>query len=260
MPIADVNGVALSYTVDGAADRPVLLFSNSLGTSADMWAWQLPALLPHFRIVRYDTRGHGRSAVPEGDYDFDLLAQDAEALLTHLGVRKAHVCGLSMGGPTAMRLALRRPDLVDRLVLCNTAARIGSAQGWSDRIAAVAARGLATMAPELVERWVSDGFREKSPALAWMLVDMLRRTPDAGYVRNCAALRDGDLTAEVPSISAPTLVISGSLDAATTTAQAAELAARLPNARHIDLVSSHISNWEQPEAFSNALLQFLRPD
>jgi len=257
MPQANIGGLELYYIVDGAADRPTLLLSNSLGTNADMWAWQIPALAQHFQVVRYDTRGHGRSSVPEGEYDFDGLAADAAALLTHLGIAKAHVCGLSMGGMTAMRLALARPDLVGKLVLCNTAARIGSAAGWSERIAAVTANGLATMANGLVERWVSDGFRQSKPGHTQMLVDMLKRTADAGYARNCAALRDGDLTAEVGGIIAPSLVISGTKDMAATTAQAEELTDRLPDGRHLSLDSSHISNWEQPEQFSRALIEYL---
>ncbi len=257
MPYADLSQARLYYVVDGPADAPVLVLSNSLGTNADMWAQQVPALSRHFRVVRYDTRGHGRSSVPEGEYRFEQLANDVVELLDHLGVARAHFCGLSMGGPTGLTLALNHPDRIDRLVLCNTAARIGSAQGWTDRIATVQQTGLANMAYGVVERWLTDGFREREPGLTQVLVDMLRRTPDAGYNGNCAALRDADLRPRLGEIRASTLVIAGTHDLAATPADGKYLTEHIGGARYVELDTSHISNWENPEAFTRAVLDFL---
>ena len=257
MSYADLSQARLYYVIDGPADAPALVLSNSLGTCADMWARQVPELSKHFRVLRYDTRGHGKSSAPAGEYTFAQLGNDVAELLAHLGIARAHFCGLSMGGPTGMWLALERPELIDRLVLCNTAARIGTAEGWSARIAAVGEQTLEKMAPTLVERWLTDGYRAAEPGLTQVLVDMLRRTPDAGYQGNCAALRDADLRDRVSGIQAPTLVISGTHDLAATPAQGRELAATIPGARYVELDVSHISNWEQPEAFTREVLGFL---
>lgn len=257
MSYADLSQARLFYVMDGPENAPVLVLSNSLGTCADMWARQIPELTKHFRVLRYDTRGHGKSSVPDGPYTFAQLGNDVAELLVHVGVSQAHFCGLSMGGPTGLWLALERPELINKLVLCNTAARIGSAEGWSTRIAAVASTGLEAMAPTLVERWLTDDYRQTEPGLTQVLVDMLRRTPDAGYSANCAALRDADLRERVATIKAPTLVIAGTHDLAATPQQGRELAGAIPGARFVELNTSHISNWEQPEAFTRELVDFL---
>lgn len=257
MAYVDLNDVRLYYTEDGRTDAPALVFTHSLGTSADLWARQIPALAPYFRIIRYDTRGHGLSSLPLGDYSFAALADDLTGLLDHLGIAKAHLCGTSMGGMTVMQAALKRPDLVDRLILCNTAARIGSVESWSARIALVAEQGLGPLAPSLISRWVAEDFLRTDPDHGQMLCDMLRRTADAGYMGNCAALRDGDLRAEMAAITAPALVISGTLDLAVSPEQANGLAASLTKSHHVRMAVAHTSNWEQPETFNQILLRFL---
>ncbi|WZB62356.1 alpha/beta fold hydrolase [Achromobacter xylosoxidans] len=216
----------------------------------------MPELSKHFRVLRYDTRGHGKSSIPDGEYRFEQLAGDIAELLDSLGIARAHFCGLSMGGPTGIALALAHPERVDSLILCNTAARIGSRRldhahqrrGRTDA---------GKMAPALVERWLTDGYRAAEPGLSQVLVDMLRRTPDAGYSRNCAALRDADYRDRVAAIRARTLVISSTHDLAATPAQGRELAAAIPGARYVELDTSHISNWERPEEFNRAVLGFL---
>ena len=165
MSYADLSQARLFYVIDGPADAPVLVLSNSLGTCADMWARQVPELSKHFRVLRYDTRGHGKSSVPDGEYTFAQLGNDVAELLAHLNIKQAHFCGLSMGGPTGLWLALNRPELINKLILCNTAARIGSAEGWSTRIAAVAEQTLEKMAPTLVQRWLTDDYRAAEPGL-----------------------------------------------------------------------------------------------
>ncbi|MCD0502147.1 3-oxoadipate enol-lactonase [Bordetella petrii] len=257
MSYADLGQVRLYYVIDGPADAPVLVLSNSLGTCADMWARQVPALSQRFRVLRYDTRGHGKSSVPDGDYTFQQLAGDVAALLDHLDIQQADFCGLSMGGPTGLQLALDHPQRVRRLVLSNTAARIGSVESWSARIQAVAQNGLENMAPTLVERWLSPAYRAAEPGLAQVLVDMLRRTSDAGYSNNVAALRDADLRGRLGDIKVPTLIIAGTQDPATTPQDGRDLEAGIAGARYVELNTSHISNWEQPEAYTRAVLDFL---
>jgi 3-oxoadipate enol-lactonase len=258
MPYADLSQARLYYVADGPASAPALLLSNSLGANADMWARQVPDLTRRLRVVRYDTRGHGRSSAPEGEYRFEQLARDALELLDHLGIARAHCCGLSMGGPTMMQLALDYPERVGKLVLCNTAARIGSVESWTARMQAVAQDTLAAMAPELAKRWLSEDYRRAQPGLTQILIDMLRRTSDSGYIANCAALRDGDLRALAALVRAPTLVISGTHDVAATPLQGRELAESIPGARYAELDAAHLSNWEQPEAYTRLLLDFLQ--
>lgn len=257
MSYADLSQARLYYVVDGPTDAPVLVLSNSLGTCADMWAQQVPALSQHFRVLRYDTRGHGKSSVPEGAYCFSQLAGDVCELLDHLDIGQVHFCGLSMGGPTGLQLALDHPRRVQKLVLCNTAARIGTPENWSARIAAVSQNGLEAMAPALVERWLTPAFRTAQPGMTQVLVDMLRRTSNDGYNGNCAALRDADLRARLGEIKSPTLVIAGTQDPATTPQDGRDLAAGIAGARYLELDTSHLSNWEQPQAFTRALLDFL---
>ncbi|SAI49899.1 3-oxoadipate enol-lactone hydrolase [Bordetella ansorpii] len=260
MPYAKLSHATLYYVIDGADDAPALVLSNSLGSSADMWSQQIPELARHFRVLRYDTRGHGRSSVPDGEYTFDALAEDVRELMDHVGIERAHFCGLSMGGPTGMTLALKHPQRVDRLVLCNTAARLGSVESWSTRMTAVAQDSVSNMAPALVERWLTPAYRAAQPGLTQVLVDMLRRTPDAGYIANCAALRDNDLREQAQAIRARTLVIASTHDMAATPQQGRELAGSITGARYLELDTSHISNWEQPEAFTRAVLDFLQED
>jgi 3-oxoadipate enol-lactonase len=257
MPYAQLAQTRLYYMVDGPQGAPVLMLSNSLGTCADMWARQIPAFARDFRVLRYDTRGHGRSAVPAQDYDFGALTADVIDLLDHLGIDKVHFCGLSMGGPTGMGLAIAQPDRVGKLVLCNTAARIGTVESWQTRMQAVRADGLERMATGITERWLTPQFRQAEPGLAQVLVDMLRRTDDAGYARACAALRDLDLRPAVSRIVAPTLVIAGTHDVAATPQQGRELAAAIPGARYHELDASHLSNWERPQEFTDVVLDFL---
>lgn len=257
MSYADLSHVRLYYVIDGPADAPALVLSNSLGTCSDMWARQIPTLSQHFRVVRYDTRGHGKSSVPAGEYTFSQLASDVAELLDHLNIDQASFCGLSMGGPTGLQLALDHPQRVRKLVLSNTAARVGSAEGWSSRMAAVTENGLESMASGLVERWLSPAYRAAEPGLTQVLVDMLRRTSNEGYNGNCAALRDADLRGKLADIKVPTLVISGSQDPATTPQDGQALANGITGARYVELDTSHIANWEQPDAYTRALVDFL---
>jgi 3-oxoadipate enol-lactonase len=252
------DGLVLRYRLDGRADAPALLFANSLGTDLGMWDAQAATLGDAFRLVRYDTRGHGGSAVPDEPATLERLGRDLLALLDHLGLPWAHLCGLSLGGVTAQWLALHHPARVGRLVLSNTAARVGSVASWDARIAAVKAGGMDAIADAVLARFFSPAFRAAQPATVAAFRATLRATDPAGYVACCAALRDADLRPLVGGILAPTLVVGGTLDEATPPAQAEELHAAIRGSelRVLDGVA-HLANVEASELFTALLRRFL---
>src|SRR5262245_28386454 len=207
--------------------------------------------------MRYDTRGHGRSGGASGPYTLERLGRGALAVLARAGVAHAHVCGLSLGGQTAMWLARHAGDRVGHVVLANTAARIGNPEGWAQRIHDVEARGLAPIAAAGPPRWFSEGFRVRHPQDVEAIRAMVAACPPEGYVGACAVLRDTDLTGELARIASPTLVIVGTYDLATTAAEGRGLADSIPGARLVELPAGHLSNVEEPEAFTTAVLDFL---
>jgi 3-oxoadipate enol-lactonase len=253
------DGVAIYYSIEGPAGAPVLLMSNSLGTSLEMWDPQAHALSGQFRVLRYDTRGHGRSSVPPGPYSIAQLGEDMRRLLDHLGIERAHVCGLSMGGITAMWFAIHYPERVDRLVLSNTAAWIGPASNWTERAAAVERDGVGSIAAAVVARWLTPAYAATHPDHVASLEAMLGAMPAAGYAANCLAVRDSDLRTVISAIRAPTLVISGGADLPTPPADGRFLASNIAQARYVELNAAHLSNQELPEQFSTLLRDFLNP-
>jgi 3-oxoadipate enol-lactonase len=256
MPDVSAAGCRLSYEVEGR-DGPVLVLSNPLGTTRELWAPQIPALAARFRVVRYDTRGHGLSQVSDDGYTIDRLAADVIAILDDLGVARAHVAGMSLGGLTAMQLALQAPDRVDRLVLANTAARIGSHEIWASRIVQVRTEGLASVAAAALERWFTPAFRAQQPEVAASFQSMLLGISPAGYAGCAAVLRDTDLRDQVARIDRPVLVVTGLHDPVTTPADAAFLGERIAGARVRTLDAAHFSNVEAVEPFTAAVLDFL---
>jgi 3-oxoadipate enol-lactonase len=256
MPDVNAAGCRLSYVVDGS-DGPVLLLSNPLGTTRDLWAPQAAPLAARFRVVRYDTRGHGASQAPEDGYTLERLGADVVAILDDLGVARAHVAGMSLGGLTAMQLGLAAPDRVDRLVLANTAARIGSREIWESRIVQVRTEGLASVAAAALDRWFTPAFRAREPELAAASQAMLLGISPIGYAGCAGVLRDADLRDEVSRIDRPVLVITGAHDPVTTPADAAFLCERIAGARACTLDAAHFSNVEAADAFTAALLDFL---
>ena len=256
--------VRLNYRIDGADDAPPLLLSNSLGTDFGMWSPQLPLLTTRFRVIRYDTRGHGGSSLPDGPYTLDQLGDDVLALLDHLQIERTHFCGLSMGGLTGLWLAVHAPQRIDRLVLANTGARIGTAALWNGRIDALRPRGTAPLPDDLVdavvERWFTARHRSVAPATVEPVRRMLVETSSAGYAANCAAIRDADLRADLAAIDLPTLVIAGTHDPSTPASLGRAIADAIPDARYVEFDSAHLSNIEQAGAFNAALLGFLTDD
>ena len=256
MPFVDHGGCRLRYEVDGNPQGPALLFSNSLGTGVQLWEPQLPALSPYFRIIRYDTRGHGASDAPQGPYSVETLGLDAIAVLDAVAVDHAHVCGLSLGGLTAMWLAVHQPGRVQSVVLASTAARIGTTTMWDERIAQVQAFGVNSLAEAAMGRWFTDEFRKAHPEVVAAHHRMLSETPAIGYAACCAAIRDADLRSEIGAITAPALIIAGHHDPVTPPADADDMRARIPAARVALLDGAHIINAEQAAAFNAQLSAF----
>jgi len=257
MPFADVSGAQLHYRFDGRADAPVLMLSNSLGTNLEMWAPQIDALAARYRVLRYDSRGHGQSAVTPGPYDIPLLARDALGLLDALRVDRAMFCGLSMGGMVGQWLGANVPHRLARLVLANTAGQIGTADVWNARIDAVAHGGMAAIAEAVIGRWYTPAFVAADPAAIERTRRMLLASPAMGYIASCAAVRDMDQRASAGRIAVPTLVISGADDPATPPSAGRFLAENIPGARYVELAASHLSNVEAAAAFTAAVTEFL---
>jgi 3-oxoadipate enol-lactonase len=260
MPFLDAAGFRTFYRWDGPEDAPVLVLAHSLGTDVSMWEPQVPALTRHFRVLRYDTRGHGRSTVAPGPCSIEQLAKDVLVLLDGLDVSRARFCGLSMGGVIGMWLGAHAHARVERLVLCNTAAKIGTAQSWNERIETVRARGMGGISTSVVERWLSADFRARAPEVAARARALLEATPPEGYVACAAAIRDADEREDLRTIPVPTLVVSGSRDPATTPADGRILAESITGSEYVELPAAHLSNLEAPDAFTSAVVAFLTRD
>jgi 3-oxoadipate enol-lactonase len=253
----DVNGTDLRVRIDGLDGAPWLVLSNSLGATLDMWDPQVVALSRDFRLLRYDTRGHGDSAVPPGPYTIEQLGTDVIGLLDLLGIERADFCGLSMGGATGMWLGAHAPSRLDRLVLCNTTPWLGPPDVLDARIATVRREGMPALVDGILERWFTPDARLRNPIAVERIRRSLLETPVAGYVACCEALRDMDQRAGLARIAAPTLVIAGTFDPAPTPAAAREWAATIPNARCMELPAAHLSNVGAAAQFNEEVLAFL---
>ncbi|MEM5460387.1 MULTISPECIES: 3-oxoadipate enol-lactonase [Paraburkholderia] len=259
MPYAAVNGTELHYRIDGDrhGNAPWIVLSNSLGTDLSMWAPQVAALSKHFRVLRYDTRGHGHSEAPKGPYTIEQLTGDVIGLMDTLKIARAHFCGLSMGGLTGVGLAARHGNRFERVVLCNTAARIGSPEVWVPRAAKARSEGMLALASAVLPRWFTADYIEREPVVLAMIRDVFVHTDKEGYASNCDAIDATDLRPEAPGIKLPALVISGTHDLAATPAQGRELAQSIAGARYVELDASHISNIEKADAFTKTVIDFL---
>jgi len=257
MPFLETTDLRVHYALSGPEGAPVVLFSSSLGSTLSVWDAQAAALEAGFRVLRYDTRGHGLTSVTRGPYTIARLGRDVVELLDGLGIERCHFCGLSIGGIIGMWLGVHAAEHVEKLVLCNTAARIGTPERWNERIQSVQTQGMSALAPDLVERWFTEEFRARSPEVVASARAMLESAPPEGYVACCAALRDADLRSEIEAIRAPTLVITGSEDPATPPAVGRFLADRIAGAQYVELPTSHLSNLGAPDLFNAALARFL---
>lgn len=261
MPTIRIDDVDLYYQAEGDPARPALLFSNSLGTDLRMWDEQAALLADDFHVLRYDTRGHGRSRIGAGSggapVTLGRLGRDALALLDHLGIARAHFCGISMGGITGQWLGIHAAQRLDRIVLANTAARIGSAEGWHARAGQVRREGMAGVADGAAGRWFTPGFIACNGPLVGRMTGGLREQSPDGYAACCDALAQADLRDAVAAIPNRVLVIAGRHDPVTTVADARALAGAIQHARVEELDASHLSNLEAGAAFGACLRAFL---
>lgn len=261
MPTVKLADGELNYLLEGPAGAPVLVLSNSLGTDLHMWDAQIPAFTQHFQVLRYDTRGHGASLVSAGPYSIEQLGRDVLALLDALNIAKASFCGLSMGGLIGQWLAINTPERIERLVLCNTAAKIGTPEVWNPRIDTVLSGGAQAMRDlrdASISRWFTADFAEAQPGKVEPIVAMLAQTSPEGYAANCAAVRDADFREQLGAIRAPTLVVCGSGDPVTTTEHGRFMQERIQGAELVEFHAAHLSNVQAGEAFSDKVLAFLR--
>lgn len=258
MPMLKVRGEDFHIRIDGDDGAPVLLLSNSLGTNLSMWDPQIPEWSKHFRVVRYDSRGHGLSPAPDKPYSIAMLADDALAILDTLGIDKAHWCGLSKGGMVGQWLATHHGDRLGRVVLANTAARMGPPELWDGRIDTIRKHGMGVLVQPTLERWLTPEFRESAGETVAKVSEMLATTPPLGYANCCGAIRDMDQRETIRAVRNPVLVVIGARDPATPPATGYEIADAIPGAQRIELAAAHLSNLEQPEAFGRAVTDFLK--
>ena len=250
------DGCSIFYRFDGDESAPVVLLSNSLGTTHAMWEPQMAALTARYRVLRYDNRGHGQSAVPPAPYAVDRIGTDAKELIAGLNLSRVLFCGLSLGGIVGMWLGANAPEMLRRAVLANTGARIGPRAMWDERLAIIAQDGLDKVSKAVVQRWLTAPYIAEHPEAASMLAAMIAATPQEGYVGAACAVRDVDLRADLPRITVPVLVIAGSHDMSTPVALGEQIVAGMPGARLAILEAAHLSNIEQADQFNTLIRNF----
>lgn len=255
---AEINIARIFYRLEGQSGLPVLVLSHSLGCDHEMWAPQMPDFLHHFQVLRYDTRGHGASSVPAGDFTIDQLGQDALTLVDKLGIAKFAFCGLSMGGAVGQWLAINAPQRLTALVLANTSPKFGTAEIWDTRRKAVLDGGMQSVADAVMQRFFST--EQLAGIAAQSTKAILLGTDPKGYAACCAALRDVDLRSTLSKIKISTLVIGSDRDPSTPwEGNSSVLVSEIPGAKALKLNTAHLSNLELPRAFTGAVLDFLLP-
>ncbi|NYT35945.1 3-oxoadipate enol-lactonase [Allopusillimonas soli] len=259
MSTLDLDGASFHYVLEGPGGAPVLLFSNSLGTDLSLWDAQAEALRDTYQVLRYDTRGHGSSVKNAGPYTIEQLGRDVLKLADALELPRFSFCGISMGGLIGQWLGRHAPERLERLVLANTAARIGTAQAWSERAALVRKEGMQPVVAGTPARWFTARFVSTHPEIVDPWLQALGRTDPEGYAACCEAIGQADFRDELQRIHTPTLVLTGRHDPVTTPEHADYIAGRIAGARRIDLDASHLSNLEDAEGFNRALRAHLQP-
>jgi len=257
MPVLKSGDARIHYALEGHSGKPVLLFSNSLGANCSMWDPQAHEFRKKLGVLRYDTRGHGQSPPTPGPYSIDLLGKDVIAMLDALDLDRIHFCGLSMGGMIGMWLGVNAPERLSKLVLCNTAAKIGTSEFWNARIDAVQKNGMKSISSAVIERWFTPSFRQKAPEAISSTLKMIEEANPDGYVACCTAIRDFDFREQLRIIQVSTLVIAGAHDPATPPADGRFLADQIPGARYTELNAAHLSNIEDQDRFNNEVAAFL---
>lgn len=258
MPMIDADGCPIHVEVEGPDGAPALMLSNSLGTTLSMWDPQARAFAEKFRLIRYDRRGHGQSGAPKGPYSMERLGRDVLAVLDALRIEKTNWCGLSMGGMVGQWLGANAPGRMGRMILSNTACYYADKEIWNGRIRLLREKGLAAVADGTMERWFTSGFRGRSPQTIARMSEMLLSTPLEGYIACCEAVRDMDHRDILAKIKAPTLIIAGKQDPATTVENAEFIRDRVAGSELALIDAAHISNIEQPGTYTKTTLEFLR--
>lgn len=257
---ARVNDTVIHYEMEGAAGAPVVTLSHSLATNLGLWELQMPALAGRYRVLRFDTRGHGRSSAPPGPYTMEVLAADAVGLLDFLGIKLTHFVGLSMGGMIGQVLGIRYPQRLQKLVLCDTSASVPSEMGpvWDERIGRAEKLGMSALAQETLERWLSGGFRGSRTEVTGGIRDMIVQTPVAGYAGCCRAIAGFDVLADLPKITAPTLIMVGENDPGSPVSAAEQMKSLVRGSELFVIPGAlHLTNIETAEAFNRKLVDFL---
>jgi 3-oxoadipate enol-lactonase len=257
MLFAPVENGQLHYRLDGSPNLPALVLSSSLGTDHSMWDAQVSSFTQKFHLLRYDSRGHGASTVSAGDYTLEGLGKDVLGLLDHLGIATVSFCGLSVGGMVGQWLGLNAPERLNKLVLCSTAAKIGSEEIWNTRIEAVRKNGVRSISDAILQRWFTPAFLQREPGTVGRVRTMLEAASDQGYAATCAAIRAADFRPVASRVRSKTLVTSGTHDPATPPADGRWLAEQIPGSQYKEFDAAHLSNIELPQQFSEAVVKFL---
>lgn len=261
MTTVKLDDCELNVRLEGPVDAPVLVLSNSLGTDLNMWGAQALAFSEHFRVLRYDTRGHGGSSVTPGPYSIEQLGRDVLGLVDALGIDRFAFCGLSMGGLIGQWLGINAGERLTQLVICNTAAKVGTDEVWNERIDTVLKGGeqaMRDMRDASISRWFTPAFAEQQPARTQRITQMIAGTSPEGYAANCAAVRDADYREQLGAIKVPTLIVCGSKDPVTTPEHGRYLQARIEGAELVEFEAAHLSNVEAGDDFTRRVLGFLR--
>lgn len=252
------DGCRLAYRLDGNANKPVLVLSNSIGTTMHMWDGQIAALIPHFRVLRYDGRGHGKSDAPAGAYSMDRLGRDVIELLDALGMERVHFLGLSLGGFVGQWLGIHAPERIDKLILSNTSAQLGPASEFDARIAALqTSPDMAAVAEAFLANWFPASMLESRQPAVQPFRNMLLSTTPQGLAGNYAAVRDSDMRRTITLINRPTLVIAGINDTVTLASHGEYIASTVPGARLVMMQAVHLPNVEHPDQYARTVLDFL---
>lgn len=255
-----VNDVVIHYEIEGPEDAPFVTLSHSLAATLDLWDLQLPALRDKYRVLRFDTRGHGDSSAPPGPYTIEMLAADVIGLLDHLGIRRTHFAGISMGGMIGQVLACRYADRIEKLVLSNTTCRVASETVpiWEERIRTAETEGMKALAQEIQERWLSEQFRRNQPEITERIRNMILQTPVAGFAGCSRAISTFDMSVELSKAAAPTLIITGGRDESTPVSAAKEIQERIDGSELAVMPGAlHLSNVETADLFNQTLVSFL---
>ncbi len=257
---AKINGIEMYYEFSGPEEAPVIACSHCLAGSSGIWDAQVIPLREKFRVLRFDTRGHGSSEASEGSYTMEMLADDAFGLLEHVGIERVHFMGISMGGMIGQVLALRHPECIESLILCDTACRIPgeAAPEWDERIEAVSRHGMSAVVEGTLERWLSPDFQTNSPATTERIREIVLNTQPAGFIGCSQAIKNFDKAEEIRNISAPALVMVGENDPGTPVENARLIHNSLRSSELAVLPHAyHLSNIEAADEFNRRLMNFL---